>query len=140
MIQLWCFKYFAWSHNLLKSHWFSMSRTISIVGTGSFLRNQLWKVKLWPDPSNKSSVIRQKGKSQNGCFKKTKRQIFRKTNISYPLIRKRMCAYQGVKNVRFLEKLASFVFLKHPFWVSSFYLITNELEKVIQFSLSHSNF
>ena len=87
MIQLWCFKYFAWSHNLLKSHWFSMSRTISIVGTGSFLRNQLWKVKLWPDPSNKSSVVRQKGKSQNGCFKKTKRQIFRKTNISYPQIR-----------------------------------------------------
>ena len=25
------------------------------------------------------------------------RKIFRKTNISYPLIRTRMCAYQGVK-------------------------------------------
>ena len=34
-----------------------------------------------------SLVIRQKGKSQNGCFKKNKaRQIFRKRNISYPLI------------------------------------------------------
>ena len=36
-----------------------------------------------------SSVIRQKDESQNGCFKKTKHAtIFRKTNISYPLIRK----------------------------------------------------
>ena len=35
-----------------------------------------------------SSAIRQKGKSQNGCFKKNKaRQIFGKTSISYPLIR-----------------------------------------------------
>ena len=34
------------------------------------------------------TIIRQKGESQNGCFKKNKaRQIFRKTNISYPLIR-----------------------------------------------------
>ena len=35
-----------------------------------------------------SSVIRQKGESQNGFFTENKaRQIFRKTNISYPLIR-----------------------------------------------------
>ena len=42
--------------------------------------------------SNNSSVIRQKGESQNGCLKKKNkaRQIFRKTNISYPLIRTRM--------------------------------------------------
>ena len=35
------------------------------------------------------------------------RQIFRKTNISYPLIRTRtrIWAYQGVRNVRFVEKL-----------------------------------
>ena len=39
------------------------------------------------------------------------RQIFRKTNISYPLIRTRTCAYQGVRNVRFSENLACFVFL-----------------------------
>ena len=37
---------------------------------------------------NTSSVTRQKGESQNECFKKKKaRQIFQKTNISYPLIR-----------------------------------------------------
>ena len=34
-----------------------------------------------------SSVIRQKGESQNGCFKKTKAsRIFRKTKIFYSLI------------------------------------------------------
>ena len=38
------------------------------------------------------------------------RQIFRKTNVSYLLIRTRMCAYQGVRKVRFLENLTRFVF------------------------------
>ena len=54
-----------------------------------------------------SSVIRQKGESQNGCFKKTKHaKFFKKTpNISYPLIRTRTCAYQGVRNVHFSENL-----------------------------------
>ena len=39
----------------------------------------------------------------------------------------RTCAYQGVRNVRFSENLASFVFLKHLFSDSSFHLITDEL-------------
>ena len=34
------------------------------------------------------------------------RKIFRKTNISNPLIRTRTCAYQGVRNVSFLENFA----------------------------------
>ena len=55
------------------------------------------------------------------------RQIFRKTNISYPLICTRTCAYQGVRNVCFSENLTCFVFLKHPFWYSRFCLITDEL-------------
>ena len=33
------------------------------------------------------------------------RHIFRKTNISYPLILTRTCAYQGVRNVHFSENL-----------------------------------
>ena len=43
------------------------------------------------------------------------RQIFRKANIYYPLIRTGKCAYQGVKNVCFPENLTRFIFLKHPF-------------------------
>ena len=33
-------------------------------------------------------------------------KFFQKTNISYLLIRTRTCAYQGVKNVSFLEKFS----------------------------------
>ena len=68
------------------------------------------------------------GNKAKGCFKKTPRQIFRKTNIFYPLVRPCMWAYQGVRNVRFSENLAWFVFLKHTFWDSPFRLITDELQ------------
>ena len=39
----------------------------------------------------------------------------------------RTCAYQGVRNVRFSESLACFVFFKLPFSDSSFCLITDEM-------------
>ena len=79
-----------------------------------------------------SSVIWQKSKSQNGYFKKTKHTKFsEKTNISYSQIRARTCAYQAVRNVRFLENFACFVFcfvfLKHPFWDLPFCFITDQL-------------
>ena len=75
------------------------------------------------------SVIWQEGKSQNGCFKKTKHaKISEKTNISYLLIRTRNKweRNQGVRNVRFAENLACFVFLKRPSSDSPFCFITNE--------------
>ena len=64
----------------------------------------------------------------------TKQQIFRKTNINYPLykhlpVRIRTCAYQGVRSIRFLENLVCFAFVLPPFWDSSFYVITDELRK-----------
>ena len=105
-----------------------------------------------------SSVIRQKGESHNGCFKKTKHVKFTEKRtfftlwyahvwntcektlkrpfwdssfclitISYTLIRTRTCAYQWVRNVRFSEKLACFVSLKHQLWDSPFWLLTEEL-------------
>ena len=55
------------------------------------------------------------------------RQMFRKANISYPLIGRRTCAYQGVRNVCFSENLVCVVFLKDPFWYSPFRLITDEM-------------
>ena len=36
----------------------------------------------------------------------TYKNFFRKTNISYPLMRRRTCAYQGVRNVSFSENFA----------------------------------
>ena len=35
------------------------------------------------------------------------RKVFRKANISYPLIHKRTCAHQGVRNVSFLENFVN---------------------------------
>ena len=55
------------------------------------------------------SVIRSKGESQNGCFKKTKHvKFFEKQIFFTPLIRTR----RGLKSVRFLENLTCFVFLE----------------------------
>ena len=83
-------------------------------------------LKIWE--KLKSSVIRQKGESQNGCFKKTKHAKFfeKRTFLASWYAR----AYQGVRNVRFSENLACFVFLKHPFWDSPFCLITDDLSDV----------
>ena len=49
------------------------------------------------------------------------RQIFQKTNMSYPLDTPR--TYQELRNVCLSEDLASFVFLKHPFEIRSLDLI-----------------
>ena len=46
------------------------------------------------------------GHFHSGSSIKHKRKIFRKTNISNPLIRIRTCAYQGVRNVSFSENFA----------------------------------
>ena len=68
-----------------------------------------------------SSVIRQKGESQNGCFKKTKHAKFSK--------KRTFLTPWYARNVRFSENLACFVFLKHPFWDSPFSLITDDMRK-----------
>ena len=79
--------------------------------------------------NNSSQVLsyRAKGWTSKRVFQENKaRQIFRITNISYPLIRTRTCAYQEVRNVRFSENLTCFVFLKDPFWDSPFCLVKEE--------------
>ena len=48
------------------------------------------------------------------------------------------CAYQGVRNIRFSENLACFVFLKHPFWYSPFCFITDEIVNLNFQELSYS--
>lgn len=59
---------------------------------------------------------RQNSESQNWGDKKAACRIFRKTIISHCLVCIRICAYQGVGNVCFLENLVYFVFLTPPFW------------------------
>ena len=56
-----------------------------------------------------------KGQISKWVFQENKaHQVFRKTNIFYPLIPTDTSAYQGVRNVRFLENLVCFL-IKHPF-------------------------
>ena len=73
-----------------------------------------------------------KGWISNRVFQENKaRQIFRKTNISYPLIRTRTCVYPEKRTFltrwfRFSKNLVCFVFLKHPFSDSPFCLNVDE--------------
>ena len=77
------------------SHYFSKQGCI-LVSDGKLIYKILPPIE-WCQESDSfrfklfSPVIRQKGESQNRCFKKTKPSKFsKKTNISYPLIRTRM--------------------------------------------------
>ena len=85
---------------------------------------KLWMLLILSDNNYVSNKA--KGRIRKRLFQENKvRQIFRKTNISYPLIRTRTCACQGIRNVCFSENLTCFVFLTHPFWDSPFCLITH---------------
>ena len=55
-------------------------------------------------------------------------KIFRKTYISYPLIQKRKCAYQGVRNVSFSENFANVL---NEWFLSDRRLTENEIEQNI---------
>ena len=76
-----------------------------------------------------SLVIRQKSESQNGGNKKAKYAKFseKRTFFTPWYAHVRTCAYQGVRNARYLENLACFAFLLTPFWDSPFCLIADDL-------------
>ena len=70
-----------------------------------------------------------KGRISKRVLRENKaRQIFRKTNMRI----------RGVRNVRFSENLACFVFLKHPFWDSPFCLITDEISSSVFINPFHT--
>ena len=85
----------------------------------------------WTPYKTIKEFVRNKAKGQisKRVFQENKaRQIFRKMNISYLLIHTRKFAYQEVRNTRFSENL----FLKHPFWDSPFFLITDGSETFLE--------
>ena len=103
-------------------------RTWAVIHSAAltFWRKKSLNMKLWFFQVLLSSVISQKFRISKRVFQEKKaRQIFRKTNISYPLIRTRTCAHQRLRNCGFSENLACFVFLKHPFWDSPLFVITD---------------
>ena len=86
-----------------------------------------WQSPLSPFLHNKLSCFvgkKAKERISKRAFQENKaHQIFRKTNISYPLIPLRTCAYQEVRNYRFSENLTCFVFLNVRFEIRPFALL-----------------
>ena len=78
------------------------------------------KLSIKTDTKDFSTATSQKGKSQNGCYKKTKHAKFSEKQTFFT-------PYQGVRNVCFLENLTYFVFLYHPFWDLPFCFVTDNL-------------
>ena len=107
-----------------------MNSHVYIIFKGKKVMNKIMLF-LYLFPYSQETFIcswKPKGRISKRVFQENKaRQIFWKTNISYPLTRTRTCAYQGVRNVRFSENLACFVFLKHSFGDSLFCLIADDL-------------
>ena len=66
-----------------------------------------------------------KGRFQNGCFKKTKHAKFSEKQTFLTTDKHMYMCVSWVRNVRFWENLACFVFLKHTFSDSPFCLITD---------------
>ena len=81
----------------------------------SFKQFTLSKFLGLPYPVGNSLVIRQKGESHNGCYKKTKYAKFpEKRPFHTPLIRTRSCEYQGGKKCSFFGKSDVLCFLVTP--------------------------
>ena len=82
-----------------------------------------------------SSVLWQKGESQNGGNKNTKHAKFsEKRTFFYPLIRTRTCTYQGVKNVRFSENWRALYSCYLRFEIRSFAIVPTN------YSISQASF
>ena len=88
-----------------------------------------------------SLVIRQKGESQNGCFKKKSVPNFSKNEYFLPPDTHAYVCIQVVRNVCFLGNLTCFVFLKHPFCDSSCCYFTDEFffSKVLETFITHQS-
>ena len=79
-----------------------------------------------------------KGRISKRVFQENKaHKIFRKTNISYSLIRTRTYAYQCLRNVCFSESLACFAFLKHRFEIHPFALLPTNYSFLHHFPFTH---
>ena len=74
------------------------------------------------------SVIKQKGESQKGYFKKTKYTKFSEKQVFLTPWYAHVYVSGGVRNVCFSQNLVCFVFFKHPLRDSPSCLITDNLQ------------
>ena len=86
----------------------------ALSADNNLVPRHLWWRKTRPKPENVSMFCARlwhyfvdnkvKGRISKQMLRENKlRQIYRKTNISYPLISTLACAYQGVRNIYFSE-------------------------------------
>ena len=75
-----------------------------------------------------------KGRISERVFQENKAcQIFRKTNISHPVILPRTCRYQGVRNIHFPGKFSVLCFLETPVLIFALLLYYRRHHQGIQF-------
>ena len=122
---LWTYcTHFSCVFNIDSEHVFVFDSQISYICRDTVRIFHIWKITNLVSLIDRSSVVRQKGESQNGCFKKTKHVKFsEKRTFLTPWY----AHVTGGKKYSFFWKLTCFVFLKHPFWDTPFCLITDEL-------------
>ena len=102
-----------------------ISPTTEVHCANNYSLSSAWKRFKWF--RFKALVIRQKGKFQNGCFKKIKHVKFsEKRTFLTPWYAQIYLRIRGQEIFVFLQNLACF-FLKQPFWDSPFCLITDEM-------------
>ena len=110
----------------MSAHFYTISFTIHL-NQKAVRVNKLWKNAFTPANNSQLAFVGNKAKlriSKRVSQKNKASRIFRKTNISYLLICTRECVYQGARNVRFSENLTCFDFLKHPFEIRPFALLS----------------
>ena len=129
---------FSWEHSIVKTFLplsFSMLN-IFYESLGTNLINPFIPsvvVKLRPPRFTSKDLIRpievfikRFGVLRSDARQNKTRQIFRQNEHFYPLIRRRTCAYQRVRNVCFFGKLGVLCFRETPILTFAFWFITDE--------------
>ena len=89
-------------HKFFQDRFFNVWKFDSFVSPRVFINPRSWMVLNMYKKKNFRSL-------DKGSLIYYVRKIFRKTNISYTLIRTHLCAYQGVRNVSFSENFANVI-------------------------------
>ena len=117
----------------------SSENALAIYWGQPLVRLQVWKdfrtitkVILVSFSKQISSVRRQKGKTQNGGYKKTKHVKFSEKQTLFTPCMHSFVGISGDKRYLILENLACFVFLYSSLWDLSFCLATDDISSKLK--------
>ena len=115
---LWTYcTHFSCVFNIDSEHVFVFDSQISYICRDTVRIFHIWKITNLVSLIDRSSVVRQKGESQNGCFKKTKHVKFSEKRTFLLRVRTLMCVSgkgSGGKKCSFFGKFGVFCFLETP--------------------------